>query len=128
VLLFCIGLFLVIFSVYYYFSRNTIRDNTRENAVFLAKDIINRIERVLTPAEKNPEIIAKMLESSFLSKDSLIPFLKSMMGVNKNVYGSIIAYEPDYFPQYGKYFAPYVYRQGDSICSSILGDKNYQSI
>lgn len=126
VLLFCIGLFLVIFSVYYYFSRNTIRDNTRENAVFLAKDIINRIERVLTPAEKNPEIIAKMLESSFLSKDSLIPFLKSMMGVNKNVYGSIIAYEPDYFPQYGKYFAPYVYRQGDSICSSILGDKNYE--
>lgn len=126
VLLFCIGLFLVIFSVYYYFSRNTIRDNTRENAVFLAKDIINRIERVLTPAEKNPEIIAKMLESSFLSKDSLIPFLKSMMGVNKNVYGSIIAYEPDYFPQYGKYFAPYVCRQGDSIYSSILGDKNYE--
>jgi len=126
VLLFCIGLFLVIFSVYYYFTRNTIRETTRENAIFLANHTVNRIEQVLTPAEKIPEIVAKMLESAFLSKDSLIPFLKSMLSINKNVYGSIIAYEPDYFPEQGMYFAPYVCRQGDTIYSSVLGDKNYE--
>jgi len=126
VLLFCIGLFLVIFSVYYYFTRNTIRDTTRENAIFLANHTVNRIEQVLTPAEKIPEIVAKMLESAFLRKDSLIPFMKSMLSVNKNVYGSIIAYEPDYFPEQGMYFAPYVCRQGDTIYSSVLGDKNYE--
>jgi len=126
VLLFCIGLFLVTFSIYYYFTRNTIRDDTSENAIFMAKNIVNRIEQVLTPAEKNPEIIAKMLESSFLDKDSLVPFLKSMLKGNQNVYGSIIAYEPNFFPEQGLYFAPYVYRQGDSINSSILGDKNYE--
>ncbi len=126
VLLFCIGLFLVTFSVYYYFTRNTIKETTRENAIFLANHTVNRIEQVLTPAEKIPEIVAKMLESAFLSKDSLIPFLKSMLSINKNVYGSIIAYEPDYFPEQGMYFAPYVCRQGDTIHSSVLGDKNYE--
>lgn len=126
VLLFCVGLFLTIFSVYYYFTRNTIREDTSENAIFLAKSIVNRIEQVLTPAEKNPEIIAKMLESSFLQKDSLIPFLKSMLEGDKNLYGSIIAYEPDFFPEQGLYFAPYVCRNGDTISASILGDKNYE--
>ncbi|OFY38402.1 MAG: hypothetical protein A2X18_02725 [Bacteroidetes bacterium GWF2_40_14] len=126
VLLFCIALFLVTFSVYYYFTRNTIRETTRENAIFLANNTVNRIEQVLTPAEKIPEIVAKMLESAFLSKDSLIPFLKSMLSINKNVYGSIIAYEPDYFPEQGMYFAPYVCRQGDTIHSVVLGDKNYE--
>ncbi|MDP3436549.1 MAG: SpoIIE family protein phosphatase [Bacteroidales bacterium] len=126
VLLFCIGLFLVTFSVYYYFTRNTIRETTRENAIFLARNTINRIEEVLSPAEKIPEIVAKTLESEFLSKDSLIPFLKSVLSINNNVYGSIIAYEPDFFPEQGTYFAPYAYRQGDSICSSVLGDKNYE--
>jgi sigma-B regulation protein RsbU (phosphoserine phosphatase) len=126
VLLFCIALFLVIFSVYYYFARKTIREDTRENSVYLAKTTINKIEQVLTLAEKNPQIIAKMLEASFVSKDSLVPFLKSMLSVNDNLYGSIIAFEPYYYPEQGMYYAPYVYRQDDSICTSILGDRNYE--
>lgn len=126
VLLFCIALFLLIFSIYYYFARKTIREDTRENSEYLAKTTINKIELVLTLAEKNPQIIARMLESSFLSKDSLIPFLKSMLSVNNSLYGSIIAFEPNYFPEKGIYFAPYVFRQGDSICSSVLGDRNYE--
>lgn len=126
VLLFCIALFLLIFSIYYYFARKTIREDTRENSEYLAKTTINKIELVLTLAEKNPQIIARMLESSFLSKDSLIPFLKSMLSVNNSLYGSIIAFEPNYFPEKGIYFAPYVFRQGDSIYSSVLGDRNYE--
>ncbi len=126
VLLFCISLFLVTFFIYYYFTRNTIRDETNENAILLAKNIVNSIENVLNPAEKNPEIIAKMLESSFLSKDSLITFLKSMVDGDQSLYGAIIAYEPNFFPEQGLYFAPYVYRSGDSISSSILGDKSYE--
>lgn len=126
VLLFCIGLFIVAFSVYYYFTRSTIRESTSENANNIASNIIHRIEQVLTSSEKNPELIAKMLESSFLERDSLVPFLKSMLKGNKNVYGAIIAYEPNFFSEKGLYFAPYVFRQGDSISSIILGDSNYE--
>ncbi|NCC45951.1 MAG: HAMP domain-containing protein [Bacteroidia bacterium] len=126
VVLFCIGLFLVIFYVYYYFTRNTIRDHTNENAIFLADNIVNRIEQVLTSSEKNPELVAKMLESSFLDKDSLISFMKSMLKGDDNGYGAIIAFEPNFFPDKGEYFAPYVFKQGDSVSYNILGDKNYE--
>ena len=126
VLLFCAGLFLVTFSIYYYFIRNTIKETTRENAIFLADNTVNRIEQVLSPAEKVPEIVAKMLESSFLANDSLLPFLKSILQNNKNIYGSTIAFEPDFFADKGLYYAPYVFRKGNSICSTMLGNQDYE--
>ena len=126
VLLFCAGLFLVTFSIYYYFTRSTIEETTRENAVFLANNTVNRIEQVLTPAEKVPQTVAKMLESSFLTKDSLFPFLKTILKGDTNIFGSTIAFEPNYFADKGTYFAPYVCRKGDSITSSMLGHANYE--
>jgi sigma-B regulation protein RsbU (phosphoserine phosphatase) len=126
VLLFCIGIFAVIFSIYYYYTRETIKETTRENAIFLANNTVNRIEQVLNPIEKIPEIIARMMESSFLTEDSLIPFLQSVLKNNKTIYGSAIAYEPGYFPEKGLYYAPYVFRQGDSISTTSLGGENYE--
>ncbi|MEI7831468.1 MAG: SpoIIE family protein phosphatase [Prolixibacteraceae bacterium] len=126
VLLFCIGIFAVIFSIYYYYTRETIKETTRENAIFLANNTVNSIEQVLNPIEKIPEIIARMMESSFLTEDSLIPFLQSVLKNNKTIYGSAIAYEPNYFPKRGLYYAPYVYRQGDSISTTFLGSETYE--
>lgn len=125
VLLFCVGLFLVIFSIYYYFSRNTIKEMTQENAVFLADNTVNRIEQVLGPAEKIPEIIARMLESAFLTRDSLLPFLESVLEANKSLFGSAIAYEPDYFKD-KHYFSPYLFRNGDQLAHTNLGNENYE--
>ena len=126
VLIFCIGLFLVTFSIYYSFTHHTIKETARENAILLATNTVNRIEKVLSPAEKIPENISAMLESAFLSKDSIIPFLKSILKNNKDVYGSTIAYEPGFFPDKGLYFAPYVFQKGDTIRSIMLGDENYE--
>ena len=125
VLLFCVGLFLVIFSIYYYFSRNTIKVMTQENAVFLADNTVNRIEQVLGPAEKIPEIIARMLESAFLTRDSLLPFLESVLEANKSLFGSAIAYEPDYFKD-KHYFSPYLFRNGEKLEHTNLGNENYE--
>jgi sigma-B regulation protein RsbU (phosphoserine phosphatase) len=125
VLLFCTGLFLVTFSIYYYFTRSTIQQTTQENAVFLADNTANRIEQILSPAEKIPEIIARMLESAFLTRDSLIPFLKSVLSANTNIFGSVIAYEPNYFAD-RHYFAPYLFRKGDAISATMLGNENYE--
>ncbi len=126
VLLFCSGLFLITFSIYYYFSRSTIQETTKENAVLLATNTVNRIEQVLSTEEKIPEVIATMLESSYLTKDSIIPFLNSILKNNKNICGTTIAYEPNYFPDKGQFYAPYVFRQGNAIRSTMLGNENYE--
>jgi len=126
VLLFCMALFLLSFSVYYYFARKTIQETTRENAIYLANSTVNSIEQVLNPAEKIPEVMALMLESGLLDRDSIIPFLKSVLSNNPDIYGSTIAYEPGYFPDKGLYFAPYVYRQGNAIKEKMLGAEDYE--
>ncbi|MDD4646075.1 MAG: cache domain-containing protein, partial [Bacteroidales bacterium] len=126
ILLFCAVLFLLTFCIYYSFTYNTIKKTTRENAILLADNTVNKIEQILGPAEQTPQIVARMLESSFLTRDSLIPFLKSLLENNKNIYGSAIAYEPNFFPDRGLYFSPYVYRNGDSISSMNLGDETYE--
>lgn len=126
VLLFCVALFLLIFSVYYYFTHKTIKETTTENAVLLAENTAGQIEQVLTSAQKSPEIIAKMLESSFIPRDSIFHTLKSTIALNKNIYGSAVAFEPYLFPDKGYYFSPYVYKSGDSICSMMLGDESYE--
>jgi sigma-B regulation protein RsbU (phosphoserine phosphatase) len=126
VLLFCTGLILVTFSIYFFFTYSTIKKTACENAVLIANNTVSRIERVLGPAEKLPQIVSKMLESSLLSRDSLVPFLISILSNNENIYGSAIAYEPNFFPDQGLYYAPYVYRKGDSIRSVMLGNENYE--
>ncbi len=126
VLIFTVGLFLILFSVNYYFTYNSLKEETREKVNSLAKSTVNSIEQVLSKAEMNPHVVAKLLESSFIHKDSLLPFLKTMLSVNENLYGAIIAFEPDFFPEHGSYYAPYVYRQGNSIKATILGDKEYE--
>jgi sigma-B regulation protein RsbU (phosphoserine phosphatase) len=126
VLLFCVGIFAVIFSIYYYYTRDTIKETTRENAIFLANNTVNQIEQVLNPIEKIPEIVARMLESTFIAEDSLLPFLQSVLKSNKTIYGSAVAYEPNFFPKRGLYYAPYVYRQGDLISTTSLGSENYE--
>ncbi len=126
VLLFCVGIFVIIFSIYYYYTRNTIQQTTRENAIYLANNTVNRIDQVLFPIEKIPELISRMLESSFLSEDSLLPFLKSVVKSNSTIYASAIAYEPGYFPKMGLYYAPYAFRQGEAISSTSLGSESYE--
>ena len=126
VLIFCAGLFIVTFSIYYSFTYYTIQKTTRENAILLATNTVNRIEKIMGPAEKIPENVAVMLESGLLPKDSIIPFLKTILRNNKNIFGSTIAYEPDFYHDKGLYFAPYVFLKSDSIKSIMLGDVNYE--
>lgn len=126
IVLFCAALFVISFSIYYYFTRNTIRQTTRENAIHIASNTVNSIEQILKPAEKIPLNLSWMLTSGLLPKDSLLSFLKEVVQHNENIYGSIIAYEPDFFPEQGRYFAPYAYNTGDSIGSSVLGDQTYE--
>ena len=126
VLLFCIGLFILTFSIYYLFTHQSIKEKAQDNAILLASNTVNRIETVLIPAEKIPQTIATMLESSFLTEDSVLPFLRTILENNKNLYGSAIAYEPDFFPDKGLYYAPYVFLKNDTVRSSMLGNENYE--
>lgn len=126
VLLFCLALFFFTFLVNYYFTRNTIKETTQINAVLLADKTVSRIEQELLTVQTIPQNLVWMLESANLPKDSISNFLKRIVQNNPNIYGTTIAFEPYYFIQEGRYYAPYAYRDGDTIKTMKLGSESYE--
>ncbi len=125
VLLITISLFVLILTGYYYYARNIIRESTRENAIQLAGNLVGKIDQILQPMEKIPEMFAATMELGVFDPDSLMPVLEIILKRNHNVYGTAIAFEPDYFPEKGLYQMFYAYREGNEIKTMMLGDRNY---
>ncbi len=126
VLLITISLFVLILSVYTYFNRNIIRTAARENAIQLGNALQSDIEHILLPLEKIPQMVSTTMEMGLFDKNSLYMVLESIVKNNKEVFGAIIAFEPDFFPEEGRYFAPYAFRDGDDIRSIVLGGPQYE--
>ena len=125
VLLITVTLFILILSVYYYYTRRIIMESTQRYAIELAGNISGKIEQILLPMEKLPLMLAATMEMGVFHQDSLMPVLKSILKHNKNIYGTCLAFEPDFFPDKGKYYMLYAHREEDSIQTMILGGRDY---
>lgn len=119
------SLFVVIMLGYNYFTSRIIREAARENAIELAGNLAGRIEQILQPMEKIPEMVASTMELGLIHPDSLDVILQSILLRNPTIYGAAIAFEPDYFPEKGTYHMLYSYREHDQVSSMMLGDENY---
>ncbi|TVR38917.1 MAG: HAMP domain-containing protein [Bacteroidia bacterium] len=126
VLLITISLFVLILSIYSYYNRNIIREAARENAIQLAGSLTGKIEQILIPMEKIPQMVSNVIELELPDKDALFDVLETILINNEEVYGAIIAFEPDFFPEEGRYFAPYAYKDEDSIYTLVLGSTDYE--
>ncbi len=126
VLALTVFLFLVLLSINYYFSRNTIKKATTENAILLANNTVGKIEHILQPMEKIPQMVAALMELHPIHQDSLFNMVESIVKNNETVYGAAIAFEPDFFPEKGRYFSPYAYRDGDQVLTMNLGGQHYE--
>lgn len=125
VLLFCIGLGVLIFTIHYSYTKNLIRKTAKENAEFQAKNAVNKIEQVIQTVELIPKNLAWMLESNILSEDSIYSFLRKLVRNNPDIYGSAIAFEPYQSKSGAKYFSPYACRNGRTIQTMQLGSTEY---
>ena len=125
ILLSCLVLGLIIFSVYYYFTRTTIERTTRENAIALAENTVKKIEEVIKPSEMIPNNLAWIIETGSIHNDSIFSFLHKLVKYNPSIYASAIAFEPHLIPDGQKYYAPYAYRSGDKIETMVLGSADY---
>lgn len=126
VLVFTVVLFVVILSIFYYNARITIDDSAKESAIALAENAVSKIEQELRQLEMIPNTIASLMEISPIHRDTLATILESIVSKNDNVFGSAIAFEPNYFPEKGLYFAPYAYRDSASVNRMYLGGNDYE--
>ena len=126
VLLLTVLLFAMILSLFVVFARNSIRETTTDNAIKLANNTASRIEQILQPSEKVPEMIAALMEIQPVHPDSLYTIVEAIVRNNEAIYGAAIAFEPHFFPEKGRYFSPYAYRDGDRIRTMSLGGPHYE--
>jgi phosphoserine phosphatase RsbU/P len=125
VLAFALLLFLLILSLSYYFSRKTIEESARDNAIQIAENAVARIEQELRVVEQLPRMIASMMEVDPIAEDSLFVLLERIVKNNDNVFGAAVAFEPWFHEHRGEYFSPYAFREGDRIRSMSLGGDAY---
>ncbi len=115
----------VIFSYNYYISRRIIEKNLRENAKNLTTSVVNQIDKIFSQVQKAPANLAPVLESSTYSEVELIRILRNLLDTNPEIYGSTIAFEPNFFDPQRRYFAPYVYRTSGGNVLTYLGNDSY---
>jgi len=122
----CTLIFTLAFGYNYLFTRRIIIKGIEEHARDLTQLTVNKIEATLRPIEKIPQSLAFLLEQSLSAKEDLLSVLRSLVANNPEIYGAAIAFEPHAFDKDSLYFAPYFYRDNDTIKFSYLGGDAYQ--
>jgi len=114
ILLLAILIFVTSLGVLFMQSRYNIKNVAKERAVSVLNTTMQRVTRYLETVEVATEV-NEWLVRERMHPDSLLAFSARIVLFNGNVSGCSITTEPNFFPQYGRYFSAYTIRQGDSL-------------
>ncbi|MBE6300619.1 MAG: HAMP domain-containing protein [Parabacteroides distasonis] len=119
------SVFIITFVAYYGSARSEVEEEAAKHAQSTVSNAILKIEDLLNSVEvaiKNTAwIIPKHLDDPNYMYGATQVLLKN----NPFIFGSSIAFEPSFYPEKGVMYAPYSYREGDSIKSKQLGTEDY---
>ncbi|MBN1769446.1 MAG: SpoIIE family protein phosphatase [Prolixibacteraceae bacterium] len=122
---FCVLLFLISLSVFYFFSKKSIEEKTIENALEITQNTVLKTEQVLISSEKILNNYRWLIEKNIAYADSMEAYTRRILQMNPEIIGCAIAFKPDFFPEKGYYFSPFTYRNKDLLVSTQLGNEEY---
>lgn len=67
-----------------------------------------------------------LVQENLNSPERLYDVVERIVGLNPDIVGSAVAFEPNYYKDKGVWFSPYAYRSGDAIKSKQLGSADYE--
>ncbi len=105
-------------------SGSYIKNEAKEHAMSVLNTTLNRVQLYLGTVVTATEANAWNVKAHF-EADSLMAYTARIVIQNPDVCGCSITPEPNWFPQYGKFFSAYTIRQGDSILTVREGEYNY---
>ncbi len=112
----------------YQISKRLIIESTYKDVEDIANMTLNRINSLLTAAQKVPEDLASFVEYSNQTKNELLNMLRSVVETNPEIYGSTISFEPYMFKKNIEYFGPYFYKSPEGIKYINLASPKYDYI
>ena len=124
--LFAMVLFLAALGFMFKQSGNTVREEAISHANQVLENTSQRVEAILNMVE----IAAVNTEWDILrhvdSPDSMFVFSRAILEQNPDLNGCSIAFEPNYFPEYGRFFSAFSYNDGGNIETTQEGNELYQ--
>jgi sigma-B regulation protein RsbU (phosphoserine phosphatase) len=120
------AIFIVAFSIAFYFGRQTIKKEVVLHAESVLSNTILHIEEVLHMVEVATDNMEWQIHDNIQQPDFMYSITRRLLENNPMIIGSAIAFEPSFYPQKGRLFSPYSYRENDSIRSIQLGTDDYE--
>lgn len=118
-------IFLIAFIIFYHSARNLVQKEAEEHGETSLSNTILQIDDVLHSVEVAVRNTAWLIPEHLDEPESMYAIVQRLLEQNPIISGSAIAFEPDFFPREGKFYAPYAYRQEEQIVCKQLGTENY---
>jgi signal transduction histidine kinase/methyl-accepting chemotaxis protein len=114
-----------IFAYIYKVSHDTIYSNLKENSRLLTLSTVNEVEKILSSVQKVPDNLSNIIESGNYSADDIEKLLKMAVANNYEIFGAMIAFEPDYNGPANKYSTIYISKERNEVKVERIGKDNY---
>ena len=119
-------IFTLTFTLFLHMAANKMREEATEHAHTELSNTIHQIDAVLHSVEIAVQNTAWIVPHLLESPEQMYVVTERLLQNNAFIYGSAVAFEPDYYCSEGHHFSPYSYRNADgTIRSKQLGGKAY---
>lgn len=106
-------------------ARKFVQNESIERAQSALDNTILRINHVLRSVEITIHNMSWLVNENLDNPEKLYELTRHIVESNDFISGSAIAFEPYYYEEYGCFYSPYSYRDGDGISSIQLGNNGY---
>ncbi len=126
VLLIVTALFVVALATAYHTARRQVQQEVVEHAQVALDHTILQISTILQEVEQAVADATSRSQNRVEDPEALVLLTEQLLATHPDITGSAIAFPPHYFPEKGRYYAPYLYREGDRIIRKQLGSETYR--
>ena len=81
--------------------------------------------QIMSMVEVSANNIMDELSWHLATPELVLSTLQYELNVNRHIYGCGIGFVPDFYPQEGRWYEPYVLNAGDEITMKIIGSQNH---
>lgn len=118
-----------IFVIAILFLSSQAREAVRQEAINHATQILDntsmRVSSILNRTEVATEMTKWLVMRHYNEADSMFVYSRGILSHNPELYGCSIAFEPNHFKEYGRYFSAYSQWENDSIITIQEGNELY---
>ena len=118
ILLLAAPIFVLSLGVLFFQSRHMIRKEALGRVNSVLSTTMQRLNQNLMTIKTATDISSWQVEQQ-MKPEALLDFSNRIVRMNPHIDGCSISMEPDFFPQYGRYFSVYTVREPDSIVSVV---------